>query len=88
MENNQPFTLVDSAFEQYQTICGKLLIEPQVKMSFRKYIRTLNQFKKIASKTARIEEAERGWYLEITLLDIPAFKMEEFLKEILNRKYL
>jgi len=26
--------------------------------------------------------------LEITLLDIPAFKMEEFLKEILNRKYL
>jgi Cdc6-like AAA superfamily ATPase len=88
MENNQPFALVDSAFEHYRAICGNYSIEPQVKMSFRKYIRTLNQLNIIASKTVRIEEAERGRHLELTLLDIPAFKMEEFLKEILNRKYL
>ena len=88
IENNQPFALVDSAFEHYRVICGNYSIEPQVEMSFRKYIRTLNQLKIIASKTVRIEEAERGRHLELTLLDIPAFKMEEFLKEILNRKYL
>jgi len=88
MENNQPFTLVDSAFEQYQSICGKYSIGPQVKMSFRKYIRTLTQLKIIASKTVRIEEAERGRHLEITLLDIPAITLEAFLKEILDRKYL
>ena len=87
IENNQPFTLVDDAFEQYQTICDKYSIEPHVKMSFRKYIRTLNQLKIITSKTVRIEEAERGRYLEITLLDIPAFRMEEFLKEIFDRKF-
>jgi len=88
MEHNQPFALVDSAFEQYRAICSKYSIEPHVEMSFRKYIRTLNQLKIIASKTVRIEEAERGRHLELTLLDIPAFKMEEFLKEILNRKNL
>ena len=88
MENNQPFALVDSAFEHYRAICGNYSIEPQVEMNFRKYIRTLNQLKIIASKTVRIEEAERGRHLEITLLDIPAFKMEAFLKETLNRKYL
>jgi cell division control protein 6 len=88
MEKNQPFTLVDSAFDQYLAICGWYSIEPHVKMSFRKYIRTLNQLKIIASRTVRLGEAERRGYLEITLLDIPAFKMEEFLKEILNRKYL
>jgi cell division control protein 6 len=88
MENNQPFALIDSAFEQYRAICGKYSIEPQVEMSFRKYIRTLNQLNIIASKTVRIEEAEPGRHLEITLLDIPAFKMEEFLKEILNKKYV
>ena len=88
MENNQPFTLVDSAFKQYQTICGRYSIEPQVKMSFRKYIRTLSQLKIIASKTVRIEEAERGRHLEITLLDIPTVNLKGFLKEILDRKYL
>jgi len=88
MENNQPFALIDSAFEHYRAICGNYSIEPQVEMSFRKYIRTLIQLKIIASKTVRIEEAEQGRHLELTLLDIPAFKMEEFLKEILNRKNL
>ena len=88
MEKNQPFTLVDSAFDQYLAICGRYSIEPHVKMSFRKYIRTLNQLNIIASRTIRLGEVERRRHLEITLLDIPAFKMEEFLKEILNRKYL
>jgi len=87
INKDEPFTLVDEAFEEYQIISETYSIEPHVKMSFRKYIRTLNQLKIIASKTVRIEEAERGRHLEITLLDIPAFKLEEFLIEIFNRKF-
>ncbi len=84
---DEPFTLVDDAFEEYQVISETYSIEPHVKMSFRKYIRTLNQLKIIASKTVRIEKAERGRHLEITLLDIPALKLEEFLIEIFNKKF-
>ncbi len=84
---DEPFTLVDDAFEEYQVISETYSIEPHVKMSFRKYIRTLNQLKIIASKTVRIEEEERGRHLEITLLDIPALKLEEFLIEIFNKKF-
>jgi len=84
---DEPFTLVDDAFEEYQVISETYSIEPHVKMSFRKYIRTLNQLKIIASKTVRIEQAERGRHLEITLLDIPALKLEEFLIEIFNKKF-
>lgn len=87
INKDEPFTLVDEAFEEYQIISETYSIEPHVKMSFRKYIRTLNQLKIIASKTVRIEEAERGRHLEITLLDIPAGKLEEFLIEIFERKF-
>ncbi|MHA2283980.1 MAG: Cdc6/Cdc18 family protein [Promethearchaeota archaeon] len=87
INKDEPFTLVDEAFEEYQIISETYSIEPHVKMSFRKYIRTLNQLKIIASKTVRIEEAERGRHLEITLLDIPAAKLEEFLIEIFDRKF-
>jgi cell division control protein 6 len=87
INKDEPFTLVDDAFEEYQIISETYSVEPHVKMSFRKYIRTLNQLKIIASKTVRIEEAERGRHLEITLLDIPAGKLEEFLIEIFDRKF-
>jgi len=87
INKDEPFTLVDEAFEEYQIISETYSIEPHVKMSFRKYIRTLNQLKIIASKTVRIEEAERGRHLEITLLDIPAGKLEEFLIEIFDKKF-
>jgi len=87
INKDEPYTLVDEAFEEYQIISETYSIESHVKMSFRKYIRTLNQLKIIASKTVRIEEAERGRHLEITLLDIPAGKLEEFLIEIFERKF-
>ena len=87
INKDEPFTLVDEAFEEYQIISETYSIEPHVKMSFRKYIRTLNQLKIIDSKTVRIEEAERGRHLEITLLDIPAGKLEEFLIEIFDKKF-
>jgi cell division control protein 6 len=87
INNKEPFTLVDDAFEEYQIICETYSIEPHVKMSFRKYIRQLNELEIISSKTVRIEEAERGRHLEITLLDIPAVKLEEFLIDIFNRKF-
>ncbi|MFX1478150.1 MAG: Cdc6/Cdc18 family protein [Promethearchaeota archaeon] len=82
-----PFTLVDDAYEEYLAICEAYSIEPHVKMSFRKYVRQLNQLKIIASKTVRIEDATRGRHLEITLLDIPASKLEELLEDIFERKF-
>ena len=89
INKDEPFTLVDDAFEEYQIISEMNSIEPHVKMSFRKYIRTLNQLKIISSKTVRTEEEEeRGRHLEITLLDIPTVKLEAFLIEIFDRKFL
>ena len=87
MNNGTPFALVDDAFEEYQSICESYSIEPHVKMSFRKYVRQLNQLKIIASKTVRIEDATRGRHLEITLLDIPAGKLAELLEDIFERKF-
>ncbi len=85
INSDTPFTLVDDAYEEYKVICESYLVEPHVKMSFRKYIRQLNQLKIIASKTVRIEDATRGRHLEITLLDIPAKKLAELLEDIIER---
>ena len=63
-------------------------ISSHVKMSFRKYVRQLNQLKIIASKTVRIEEAQRGRHLQITLLDIPAIKLAELLEDIFEKKFV
>ncbi|MFW9949686.1 MAG: Cdc6/Cdc18 family protein [Candidatus Thorarchaeota archaeon] len=84
---DEPYSLVDDAYEEYQTICETYSIEPHVKMSFRKYVRNLNQLKIISSKTVRIEDAERGRHLEINLLDIPPAKLEELLIEIFDKKF-
>ena len=87
INHDEPFTLVDDAFEEYNAISENYSIEPHVKMSFRKYVRQLTQLKIISSKTVRIEEATRGRHLEITLLDIPAVKLSELLEDILERKF-
>ena len=87
INKDEPFTLVDDAFEDYNAICENYSIEPHVKMSFRKYVRQLTQLKIVTSKTVRIEEATRGRHLEITLLDIPATKLAELLEDILERKF-
>jgi cell division control protein 6 len=87
INSDEPFTLVDDAYEEYQAICESYGMDTHVKMSFRKYVRSLNDLKVIASKTVRIEDAQRGRHLEITLLDIPARKLEELLIEIFDRKF-
>lgn len=87
INNDTPFALVDDAYEEYCAICESYSIEPHVKMSFRKYVRQLNQLKIIASKTVRIEDATRGRHLEITLLDIPATKLVELLEDIFERMF-
>jgi cell division control protein 6 len=87
INKDEPFSLVDDAFEEYNVICENYSIEPHVKMSFRKYVRQLTQLKIVASKTVRIEDATRGRHLEITLLDIPAVKLAELLEDILERKF-
>ncbi|TFG27298.1 MAG: hypothetical protein EU532_07710 [Promethearchaeota archaeon] len=81
------YTLVDDAFTEYETICENYSIEPHVKMSFRKYVRQLKQLKIIATKTVRIEDAQRGRHLQITLLDIPADKLEELLEDLFDKKF-
>ena len=87
INKDEPFTLVDDAFEDYNAICENYSIEPHVKMSFRKYVRQLTELKIVTSKTVRIEEATRGRHLEITLLDIPAIKLAELLEDILESKF-
>ncbi|KKN37934.1 hypothetical protein LCGC14_0758560 [marine sediment metagenome] len=87
INKDEPFTLVDNAFEEYEAICETYSIPPHVKMSFRKYVRQLTQLKIVASKTVRIEEAARGRHLEITLLDIPSIKLAELLEDILEKKF-
>ncbi|MFX1462996.1 MAG: Cdc6/Cdc18 family protein [Promethearchaeota archaeon] len=87
INKDEPFTLVDDAFEEYEAICEAYSQEPHVKMSFRKYVRQLTTLKIVTSKTVRIEDATRGRHLEITLLDIPARKLLELLEEIFERKF-
>jgi cell division control protein 6 len=87
INSGTPFALVDDAYEEYQSICEGYSVEPHVKMSFRKYVRQLNQLKIIASKTVRIEDATRGRHLEITLLDIPVGKLAELLEDIFERMF-
>ena len=87
INDGTPFTLVDDAYDEYLSICESYSVESHVKMSFRKYVRQLNQLKIIASKTVRIEDATRGRHLEITLLDIPVKKLEELLEDIFERKF-
>ncbi len=87
INKEEPFTLVDDAYDDYVVVCENYSIDPHVKMSYRKYIRQLSQLKIISSKTVRIEEAQRGRHLKITLLDIPAPKLAELLEDIFERKY-
>ncbi len=87
INKDEPFTLVDDAFDEYIAICENYSVEPHVKMSFRKYVRQLTQLKIVASKTVRIEDATRGRHLEITLLDIPAVKLLELLEDILEKTF-
>ncbi|TXT58855.1 MAG: ORC1-type DNA replication protein 1 [Promethearchaeota archaeon] len=87
LQMEEAYTLVDEAYEEYKITCETYGIKSHVKMSFRKYIRQLAQLKVIASKTVRIDEDKRGRHLEITLLDIPAKKLIEYLDELFARKF-
>ena len=88
MNTDESYTLVDEAYEEYQVICENYSIEPHVKMSFRKYVRHLDELKIITSKTVRIEEAQRGRHKEIRLLDIPAVKLTELLEGLFEKKFM
>jgi len=88
INTDESCTLVDEAYEEYQVICENYSIEPHVKMSFRKYVRHLDELKIITSKTVRIEEAQRGRHKEIGLLDIPAVKLSELLEGLFEKKFM
>ncbi len=83
----EPYTSVDNAYEEYCALCENYEVEAHVKMSFRKYVRQLNDLKILKSRTVRVEEAQRGRRLEITLLDIPANKLKELLESVLEKKF-
>lgn len=87
LSDGEPYTSVDDAYEEYCALCENYEIEAHVKMSFRKYVRQLNDLKILKSRTVRVEEAQRGRRLEITLLDIPAPKLKELLESILEKKF-
>jgi cell division control protein 6 len=87
LNSDDSYTLVDDAYEEYQVICETYEIAPHVKMSFRKYIRHLDELNIISSETVRIEEAQRGRHKEITLLDIPASKLAEILEDLFEKKF-
>ena len=87
IHNDEPYTLVDDAFDEYEAACENYSTESHVKMSFRKYVRQLNDLKIIASRTVRIEDVQRGRHLEITLLDIPASKLAELLEDMFAKKF-
>ena len=87
MKQDEPFSIVDDAYDEYLAICENYSIKPHVKMSFRKYVRQISQLKIIASRTVRKEDVQRGRHLEITLLDIPAPKLAELLEDMLEKKF-
>jgi cell division control protein 6 len=87
INNDEPYALVDDAFEEYKAVCESYSIDPHVKMSYRKYVRQLRDLKIIASKTVRIEDAQRGRHLKITLLDIPPRKLEELLDDLFKKRF-
>ncbi|MBD3255345.1 MAG: AAA family ATPase [Candidatus Lokiarchaeota archaeon] len=87
INNDEPYTLVDDAYEEYLAVCESYSVKSHVKMSFRKYVRQLKQLKIISSKTVRIEDAQRGRHLQITLLDIPAPKLEDYLLDLFDRMF-
>ena len=81
------YTFVDDAFEEYQIIRETYSIEPHTKKTFRKYIQTLTKLRVISSQMVRIEEAERGRHLEISLIDITPERLEDFLITIFDKKF-
>ena len=81
------YTLVDHAFEEYNIICETYSVEPHTKKTFRKYIQALSKMRIISSRTVRIEEAERGRHLEISLIDITPERFENLLINIFDRKF-
>jgi cell division control protein 6 len=87
INQNESYTLVDNAFEEYQIMCETYSIIPHIKKTFRKYIQTLSKLRIISSRMVRIEEAERGRHLEISLIDIMPERLEDFLIEIFNKKF-
>ncbi|MFX0074726.1 MAG: Cdc6/Cdc18 family protein [Candidatus Hermodarchaeota archaeon] len=87
LNKDEPFSLVDEAFQEYQTTCEAYNIEPHTIKTFRKYFQTLSKLRVISSRTVRIEEAERGRHLEISLIDITPEKFKLILEEILEKKF-
>jgi len=86
LNSKNSFTTIDEAYEDYAAICETYEIEPHVKMSFRKYIRQLNTLKILQADSIRIDEDSRGRHLKITLLDVPAERLNEYLNQILENK--
>lgn len=87
INTDKPFTLVDEAFEEYNIICEVYNVESHTIKTFRKYLQILSKMRIISSETVRIEEAERGRHLEISLIDITPDKLDGLLVNILDRKF-
>lgn len=87
INRGESYTLVDDAFEEYNVISETYSVEPHTKKTFRKYIQTLSKMRIISPRTVRIEEAERGRHLEISLIDITPERFENLLINIFDKKF-
>lgn len=80
----EAFVLVDDAYQEYQAACEEHDKRPHTVTSFRKYVRNLDRFKIISSRTVQAEKSKRGRHSQITLTDITAEKLEEYIERILQ----
>ena len=79
----EPFTMVDDAFENYEIVCEELGSKPHVKMSFRKYVRSLRDLKALESEYLNPTTDKKGRQLKVWLNDINSEKLIELLEKIL-----
>jgi archaeal cell division control protein 6 len=83
-QSGDPSTMVDPTYEMYCMICEEKEIGPHVKMSFRKYIRNLNQSKAVETDYMNPTADKKGRQLVIKLIDIDPEKLIELLEEIVH----
>ncbi len=77
---DDPYVMVDEAYEHYQMICEEMEKRAHVKMSFRKYIRQLRDLKVVRGDYVNPSKEEKGRRLELKLLDITPEKLIEYLE--------
>ncbi len=86
LQDGGTYTNMEDAYKGYRKLCELRNLEPHTITTFRKNIRNLTKVRIISGQTKQIAENQRGRYMEITLLDIPAEELEQIIGKMLDRK--